>query len=116
MQKHCRDLYFQSGTNITSEFLSITTKQAGDTSPYSMTCSVVPNGTLMPRDDLQAFVIEHLADPDGVLILDETGFIKKGDKSAGVAHQYPGTAGRIENCQIGVFLAYTSAKGRTFLD
>lgn len=68
------------------------------------------------RDDLQAYVIEHLADPDGVLILDETGFIKKGDKSAGVARQYSGTAGRIENCRIGVFLVYASSKGRTFLD
>ena len=68
------------------------------------------------RDDLKAYVIEHLADADGVLVVDETGFLKKGDKSVGVQRQYSGTAGRIENCQVGVFLAYASAKGRTLLD
>ena len=50
------------------------------------------------RDDLRAYVVEHLGDPDAVLVLDETGFLKKGDKSAGVKRQYSGTAGRIENC------------------
>ena len=68
------------------------------------------------RDDLQAYVVEHLGEPDGVLVVDETGFIKKGTKSVGVAKQYSGTAGRVENCQIGVFLAYASSRGRTFLD
>jgi SRSO17 transposase len=68
------------------------------------------------RDDLRAYAAEHLGDPAGVLIVDETGFLKKGTKSVGVARQYSGTAGRIENCQIGVFLGYASAKGRTFLD
>src|SRR4051812_34249314 len=52
------------------------------------------------RDDLQAYVVQHLSDPDSVLVLDETGFLKKGTKSAGVQRQYSGTAGRIENCQI----------------
>jgi SRSO17 transposase len=68
------------------------------------------------RDDLRHYVLAHLSDPLGVLIGDETGFLKKGDKSAGVQRQYSGTAGRIENCQIGVFLAYASPKGRTLLD
>ena len=68
------------------------------------------------RDDLKQYVVEHLGDADGVLVVDETGFLKKGDKSAGVQRQYSGTAGRIENCQVGVFLAYASAKGRTLLD
>jgi SRSO17 transposase len=68
------------------------------------------------RDDLRAYVAEHLGQPDGVLIVDETGFLKKGDKSVGVQRQYSGTAGRRENCQIGVFLGYASAKGRAFLD
>jgi SRSO17 transposase len=68
------------------------------------------------RDDLRAYVVEHLGDPEAVLIIDETGFLKKGTKSVGVQRQYSGTAGRIENCQIGVFLAYASAQGRTFLD
>lgn len=57
------------------------------------------------RDALRAYVMEHLADPEAVLIVDETGFLKKGTKSVGVQRQYSGTAGRIENCQIGVFLA-----------
>ena len=57
------------------------------------------------RDDLRADVVESLGDPEAVLILDETGFPKKGTHSAGVARQYTGTAGRIENAQVGVFLA-----------
>jgi SRSO17 transposase len=68
------------------------------------------------RDDLQAYVVEHLGDPTGVLIVDETGFLKKGTKSVGVQRQYSGTAGRRENCQIGVFLCYASPRGRAFLD
>ena len=68
------------------------------------------------RDDLKGYVAEHLADADAVLVVDETGFLKKGDKSVGVQRQYSGTAGRIENCQVGVFLAYASARGRTLLD
>ena len=61
-------------------------------------------------------MIGHLADADAVLVVDETGFLKKGNKSVGVQRQYSGTAGRIENSQIGVFLAYASANGRTLLD
>lgn len=68
------------------------------------------------RDDLVRYVAEHLGEADGVLIVDETGFLKKGTKSAGVGRMYSGTAGRIENCQIGVFCAYRSAKGQTLVD
>ena len=68
------------------------------------------------RDDLRDYVVKHLGDANGVLVMDETGFLKKGNKSAGVQRQYSGTAGRIENCQIGVFLTYATAKGRTLLD
>ncbi|WP_336246764.1 IS701 family transposase [Gloeobacter morelensis] len=68
------------------------------------------------RNDLRRYVVEHLGDPDGVLIVDETGFLKKGTKSVGVQRQYSGTAGRTENCQVGVFLAYASAKGHAFID
>ena len=68
------------------------------------------------RDDLRDYVVEHLGDADGVLVVDETGFLKKGGKSVGVQRQYSGTAGRIENCQVGVFLTYAGAKGRTLLD
>ena len=59
---------------------------------------------------------EHLGDAGGVLVVDETGFLKKGTKSCGVARQYSGTAGRIENCQIGVFLGYAGRQGRALLD
>ncbi len=68
------------------------------------------------RDDLQTYVVEHLGHPDAVLVIDETGFLKKGTKSVGVKRQYCGTAGKRENCQVGVFLAYASPTGRTFLD
>jgi SRSO17 transposase len=68
------------------------------------------------RDDLRDWVAERLGDPGGVLVIDDTGFLKKGSKSAGVQRQYSGTAGRIENCQIGVFLAYATPAGRTLLD
>jgi SRSO17 transposase len=68
------------------------------------------------RDDLRNYVVEYLGEPDGVLIIDETGFIKKGKKSVGVQRQYSGTAGKIENCQIGVFLAYFTNKGKAFID
>ena len=68
------------------------------------------------RDALRAYLVEHLGEPQAVLVLDETGFLKKGQHSAGVARQYSGTAGRIENCQIGVFLAYASRQGHALLD
>ncbi|MET9729078.1 IS701 family transposase [Streptomyces zaomyceticus] len=68
------------------------------------------------RDDLQEYVADKLGENDGVLIIDDTGFIKKGTTSAGVQRQYSGTAGRTENCQIGVFAAYASARGRALVD
>jgi SRSO17 transposase len=68
------------------------------------------------RDDLRAYVIAQLGDADAVLVLDETGFVKKGTKSVGVQRQYSGTAGRIENCQIGVFLGYASRHGHALID
>jgi SRSO17 transposase len=68
------------------------------------------------RDDLREFVVDALGAPDGVLVVDETGFLKQGTKSVGVRRQYSGTAGRIENCQVGVFLGYASAKGRAGID
>jgi SRSO17 transposase len=68
------------------------------------------------RDDLRTYVVEHLGDPQAVLVVDETGFCKKGTTSVGVQRQYSGTAGKVDNCQLGVFLAYASAKGRGFID
>jgi SRSO17 transposase len=93
-------------------------EQAGDESPYGvqhLLGRAAWNADEV-RDDLRAYVVEHLGDPEGVLIVDETGFLKKGDQSVGVQRQYSGTAGRVENCQIGVFLAYHAPGGRTFLD
>ncbi|WP_430541581.1 IS701 family transposase [Streptomyces malaysiensis] len=68
------------------------------------------------RDDIRAYAVEHLGADDGVLIVDETGFVKKGRASAGVQRQYTGTAGHIENSQVGVFLAYATSRGRTLID
>lgn len=68
------------------------------------------------RDDLVQYVAAHLGEADGVLIVDETGFLKKGRKSVGAARQYSGAAGRIENCQIGVFLGYSTRHGQALLD
>jgi SRSO17 transposase len=68
------------------------------------------------RGILQQFVIEVFADEEGIGVLDETGFLKKGDRSVGVKRQYSGTAGKVENCQIGTFLTYATTKGHVFLD
>jgi len=69
------------------------------------------------RDALSRYVVRHLGDPAAVLAVDETGFLKKGRMSAGVARQYTGTAGRVENCQVGVFLAYAAPDGsRALID
>ena len=68
------------------------------------------------RDDVRGYVVEQLGDPDGVLIADDTGFLKKGTRSAGVQRQYSGTAGRTENCQVGVLLAYASKHGHALID
>ncbi|MEV6638459.1 IS701 family transposase [Amycolatopsis sp. NPDC051371] len=69
------------------------------------------------RDLVRVYAMDHFADPRGVLIADPTGFAKKGNKSAGVQRQYSGTLGRIDNCQIGVFLAYVNTAGdRVLID
>lgn len=68
------------------------------------------------RDDVRPYVVEHLGAPEAVLVVDETGFLKKGQPSAGVARQYSGTAGRGEHCQMGVFLTYASSQGHVLLD
>ena len=68
------------------------------------------------RDEVRSVVVEALTHPDGVLIVDETGFLKKGSQSAAVQRQYTGTAGRIENAQVGVFLSYASPRGRALID
>jgi SRSO17 transposase len=93
-------------------------EHAGDDRPYGVQ-HLLSRADWDPgavRDDLRAYVAGHLGHPDGVLIVDETGFLKKGARGVGVRRRYSGTAGRIENCQIGVFLAYATPRGRAFLD
>jgi SRSO17 transposase len=93
-------------------------EEAGDKTPYA-TQHLLGRAVWSAeevREDLQKYVAKYLSDPEGVLVIDETGFVKKGAKSVGVQRQYSGTAGRVENCQIGVFLAYATRHGRTFLD
>jgi SRSO17 transposase len=93
-------------------------EEAGEATPYAMQhlldrAKWDPDGV---RDELRSYVTEMLGDEAAVLVVDETGFLKKGSKSVGVQRQYSGTAGRIENCQVGVFLSYASAKGACLLD
>src|SRR5512141_2234003 len=68
------------------------------------------------RDELRRYIVEALGEAEGIGIVDETGFLKKGMKSVGVKRQYTGTAGKIENSQVGTFLAYASRRGHTLLD
>jgi SRSO17 transposase len=68
------------------------------------------------RDDIRGYVAEHLGEPDGILVVDETGDLKKGASSAGVQRQYSGTAGRIENCQVAVYLSYAGQGGHALID
>src|SRR3954470_9938515 len=93
-------------------------EKAGDETPYGMQHLLgrADWDAAKVRDDLVSYAHGQLADPRGVLIVDETGFLKKGTKSAGVQRQYSGTAGRIENCQIGVFLAFAGRRGHALLD
>jgi SRSO17 transposase len=93
-------------------------EHAGETTPDGMqrllaTADWDPD---LVRDDLRGYVVEQLGDPGAVLVVDETGFLKKGTTSVGVQRQYSGTAGKIDNCQLGVFLAYASGNGRAFID
>jgi SRSO17 transposase len=93
-------------------------EQAGDHTPDGMQ-RLLNHARWDPdevRDELRGYVVEHLGDPGAVLVIDETGFRKKGAKSAGVQRQYSGTAGRIENGQVGVFLASASRHGHALID
>jgi SRSO17 transposase len=93
-------------------------EQSGDPNPYGFQ-HLLGRADWNPdalRDRLRTYVTDYLAESDAVGVIDETGFLKKGRHSAGVARQYSGTAGKIENCQIGVFLAYATQHGHTLLD
>src|SRR5436309_1655451 len=93
-------------------------EEAGEATPYAMQYLLDRARWESDhlRDEVRAYVREQLGDPEAVLVIDETGFLKKGTKSVGVQRQYSGKAGRIENCQVGVFLSYRSSKGHTLLD
>lgn len=93
-------------------------ESAGEATPYGMQRLLAGAhwDADAVRDDLYAYVREHLGDPQAILVVDETGFLKQGVKSVGVKRQYSGTAGRIENCQIGVFLTYAAPDGHVLLD
>lgn len=93
-------------------------EEAGESTPYAMQYLLDRASWESDdlRDRLRGYVSDMLGDPEGMLVIDETGFLKKGTRSVGVQRQYSGTAGRIENCQIGVFLTYTSSNGHTLLD
>ena len=90
----------------------------GETSPYKLQ-QFIYRGSYSAnelRDILRKYVVERLGEEEGVMVIDDTGFLKKGKKSCGVKRQYSGTAGKIENCQIGVFLTYASSKGHNPID
>lgn len=93
-------------------------EQLGDSTPVNLQHFIARSewDAEAVRDDLRSYVVEQLGDTQAVLIVDETGFLKKGAKSVGVKRQYSGTAGRIENCQVGVFLAYRSLAGHALID
>jgi SRSO17 transposase len=90
----------------------------GESTPYKLQ-QFISKGSYSAdelRDEVRSYVSENIGEPDGVLVVDDTGFIKQGEKSCGVQRQYTGTAGKICNCQIGVFLTYASGVGHTPLD
>jgi SRSO17 transposase len=93
-------------------------EQAGEQTPDGMQRLLSGSGWDADgvRDDLRDYVVEQLGDPRAVLVLDETGFVNKGDRSAGVQRQDTGTAGKQENCQVAVFLAYAGAGGVALVD
>jgi len=93
-------------------------EQAGDAAPYGLQHLLgrAKWDADAVRDDLQAYVRTHLSDPAGVLVIDETSFLKKGTHSVGVGVQYSGITGKLDNCQVGVFLAYVGAHGQTLYD
>jgi SRSO17 transposase len=93
-------------------------EQAGDATPDGMQhlLAAARWDADAVRDDVRAYVVEHLGSADAVLVADETGDVKKGAASAGVQRQYSGTAGRVENCQVAVFLSYASPAGHALID
>lgn len=93
-------------------------EQAGEATPDGMQrpLTTATWDANLVRDNLRDYTLEHLGTEQAVLVVDETGFLKKGDQSVGMKRQYTGTAGRIENAQVGVFLAYATPIGTAFID
>jgi SRSO17 transposase len=93
-------------------------EHAREARPYGMQRLLVGSvwDADLVRDDLRQYVMDHLGDPKAVLVIDETSFPKRGDQSAGVQVQYCGTTGQVENCQVGVFLAYATERSHTLID
>src|SRR3982751_1436 len=91
---------------------------AGDTGPWRQQAVLgrASWDAAALRDVVREYALEALAEPDAVLVIDETGFLKQGKASCGVGRQYTGSAGKITNCQIGVFAAYVSRHGHAFID
>lgn len=91
----------------------------GDPGPWRRQQAILGRGRWKAdalRDMVREYMVEHLAAEDAVLVIDETGFLKQGEASCGVGRQYTGSAGKITNCQIGVFAAYVSRHGYGFID
>src|SRR3954454_2498759 len=92
----------------------IRAEAAGDSGPWRQ--QAVLGRSHWDADALRDYVLETLASPEAVLVIDETGFLKQGQHSCGVGRQYTGSAGKITSCQIGVFAAYVSDRGCAFID
>ena len=117
-EAYLRGLLLDADDNKNAETVALNA-YSGDTSQVRMTQHFLgqsPWPYLPLRADLVRWVDEAFGDPEGVLIVDESGVAKCGDKSVGVARQYCGATGKIDNCQVGVFLAYASRHGHTLLD
>jgi SRSO17 transposase len=114
---HAADLVLELVSPLESKNCWTIAEQDGHSSPNGLHLLVrAVWDAEAARDDVHSYVIERLADPGAVLVVDETGYLKKGTLSVGVQRQYTGTAGRVENTQVAAFLAYAAERGHTFLD
>ena len=117
-RRHARELVLGLLAGLPRSNCWTIAEHAGDLSPdglqHLLGRAVWDDGAV--RDDLRGYVLHHLAEPDAVLVVDETGDLKKGTDSVGVQRQYTGTAGRIENAQVGVHLVYAARAAHTFID
>lgn len=117
-RRHARDLVLGLLSDLPIKNCWTLSEHAGDASPDGMQhllCKAVWDHDGV-RDDLRDYVVDHLGDADVVLVVDETGDLKKGTHTVGVQRQYSGTAGRTENCQVAVYLTYASSKGHALID